>query len=171
VPNEASPYFTVPVDSRLVLRQAVTVPAGDDHVFFQRGRAMRWNEVNIYGTYCSLRLAVRRDIPQTINPDEFVVRKVSQERRFRLAHAPASGRIQVAALGRTSVAAIDTEDSGFTYEVLATVMSLQSSRQPDVSELACADWSTPQGVTPISVRRIRQALGDRIELQLARSTP
>jgi len=156
VPNEASPYFTVPVDSKVILRKSVTVPAGEETAFFQRGQAMPWNKVNQYGTYCSLKLAVRRDAPQTINPDELVVRKVTQENRFRVAYAPG-----------TKLATLDT-DSSFTYEVLSTVMQVQSARQPDIKEMACADWSTPQGITPISVRKMRQALGDWADLQIAK---
>jgi hypothetical protein len=169
VPNEASPYFTVPLDSKLVLRQALTVPAGEGSVYFQRGRVVRWSEVNVYGTYCSLKLSTKSSAPQTISPDELVVRRVSEERRFRLTRS--SPRVQVAALGRIPVASIDTDDSGFTYEVLATVMQLQSARQSDVTEMACADWSTPQGITPISVRKIRQTLGDWFDLRLAPVSP
>lgn len=168
VPNEASPYFTVPVDSTLSLRQMVTLPAGDNNIYFQRGRAMRWNEVNVYGAYCSLKLAVRRDVAQTVAPDDFAVREVSQERRFRLAQAPLPRRTQLAALGLAQASVLEDDDSDSTYEVLATVMHLQSSRQPDVSEMACADWSTPQGITPISVRKMRQTLGEWFDLQIHR---
>jgi hypothetical protein len=165
VPNEASPYFTVPVDSKLVLRQAVTAPAGEANIYFQRGRVARWNEVNIYGAYCVLKLAVKRDVPQTINPDEFIVRNVSQERRFYLGYAPLPPSIHVAALGARSIADIDTQGSD-GYEILATVMQLQSTRQPDVSQLACADWSIPQGLHPITVSKIRQTLGESSTLHI-----
>jgi hypothetical protein len=166
VPNEASPYFTVPDGSKLVLRQAVSVPARDQNIYFQRGQPMRWNRVNVYGTYCSLGTVGKRNAPQTINPDEFLIRKVSQERHFRLGYAPLLPRTQVAMLAVVP----DIDDSSAAYEVLVTVMHLQSSKQPDVSELVCADWNTPQGVIPISVRKIRHTLGDWAELQIARPT-
>jgi hypothetical protein len=169
-PDEYSPYFNVPVDSKIILRKAVTVPARDDSVYFQRGRVLRWQDVNVYGAYCSLKLADKRDASQTVNPDEFPVRRITQERRFRLGSSVSSG-IQVASADMLRLAAIDNEDSGFTYEVLATVMFLRSERQSNVSEVACADWSTPQGITPISVNKIRQVLGDWFELQLAPTAP
>ncbi|HKQ30924.1 MAG TPA: hypothetical protein VJS66_06545 [Burkholderiales bacterium] len=171
VPNEDSPYFEVPVDSKLVLRRQLTVPARADGVYFQRGQAMPWSAVNIYGTYCFLKLVTRRDGSQTIEPDEFAMRKVGQERRLYLGYLP-STRIQVAALGTDTMltARVDSQGSD-GYEILAAVLYLQSSRQPDVSQLACADWSIPQGHHPISVRKIRQTLGDWFDLQIAKPVP
>jgi len=157
VPNENSPYFEVPVDSRLVLRDALEVPAREDSAYFQRGRTVRWYDVNIYGTWCVLKLAAKRDAPQTIQADEFVVGKVWSERRYYLGAAPG---VRLAAMS------FDRDD-GETYEVMATVMRLHSPRQPEVVQLVCADWGLPQGGTYLTVHKIRRTLGDYLRLELA----
>jgi hypothetical protein len=153
VPNENSPYFDVPVDSRLLLRSALTVPAREGSAYFQNGRTMPWHEVSIYSTWCVLQLEARRETAQTIEPDAFIVRQVSNERRYHLA-------------ADTRVARDFDRDDGETYEVMATVMQLESPRQPQVRRLVCADWGLPQGGYYLTVAKIRRTLGDHISLEL-----
>lgn len=160
VPNENSPYLSVSPDSKFVLRKAVTVPARDDSIFFQYGRAMPWSTVNIYNPNCWLKLQTKRDAAQTIEPDTFVATRVRTEPRFRLGYAPG-----------TQLASVDNDNSDNTYEVLATVITLRSARQPDVSEMVCVDWQLPQGLHPITVRKMRAALSDWFDVMLAPSTP
>jgi hypothetical protein len=156
VPNENSPYFEVPVDTRLLLRGAIDVPARADSAYFQRGQTLPWYDVNIYGTWCVLKLAGKRDVPRTIQADEFAVRKVSSERRYYLGAAP----------GMRLVATDFDRDNGESYEVMATVMHLHSPRQPDVSQLVCADWGLPQGGSYLTIHKIRRTLGDFFRLEL-----
>ncbi len=165
MPNENSPFFNIPVDSKLVLRSRLSVQAGDDGVYFQDGKAMRWSDVNIYRAYCALRIE-NKQTPQTVTPDTFIVAKTYNERFFKQVRGVEP--VQVAATGRIWLGGVDLNDRGDGgYDVMAMVMELRSARQPQVSRLICAEWRVPQGSTYITVAKTRQVLGDYFSLELA----
>lgn len=164
VPNERSPYFQVPVDSKLILQRAITIEPTLKSAYFQRGRMIPWHQVNEYGAYCALILERKRDVEQTVKPGKFMVQKVSNENLFTIAKAGNRNLIPIAFKSRVA----DMRDSnGETYEVLATVMELRSDTQPEVRRLTCADWGIPQGMPFLTVETIRQSLGDFFSLKLA----
>jgi hypothetical protein len=150
VPNERSPWFFVPVGSRLVLHRSIDLEPGQDSAYLQGGRLLPWHQVNQYAPYCALAAGSRR-----VAADSFVVRSVSQRPLFTLAQALP-----------TRVARRDSGD-GMTYEVLATVMSIESERQPEVRALTCASWCLPQGRVCLTVEEIRRALGAYFTVELA----
>jgi hypothetical protein len=164
-PNEKSPYFEIPVDSTFVLQQPLTVPPRTDSVYFQSGQILAWYDVNEYSSYCVLRLNSKSETIRRVEPDRFVVRRVSTEFFFQLArrYAPVARAVRVASMGR--------DRDGESYQVAAMVMALVSARQPEVARLTCADWTLPQGSPAITVQKIRQALGPFFDLQLATRTP
>lgn len=157
VPNERSTRFEVPVDSKLVLHRSVEVAPGQRSAYLQQGKLLPWYHVNQYAPYCALALQAGRDVAQSVGPDEFVIRNVSQRFLFTVAQRQA----------RLARAAMDREGNGMTYEVVATVMDLYSGRQPEVRALTCAHWALPQGRSYLTVQDIRRALGDYFTLELA----
>ncbi len=152
--NENSPYFSVPVDSLLVLTRPVTIPAGTEHVFFQRNRLMHIRDVNRYLPYCEIQVSTARSSPQTVDPDEFVIFKVYQLNKFQLAQ------------GRFIHAGTRDDSPGNDFEVVATVMELYSERQPEVRRLLCAKHGLPQSMSFVTVRMIREQLAGYFELRL-----
>lgn len=157
VPNERSTLFEVPVDSRLVLHRSVEIAPGQRSAYLQQGKLLPWYHVNQYAPYCALAVQAGRDVAQSVGPDEFVVRNVSQRFLFTLA------------LGQPRLvhAAVDRDGNGMTYEVVATAMDLNSARQPEVRALTCAHWGLPQGRSYLTVQDIRRALGSYFTLELA----
>jgi hypothetical protein len=155
VPNERSSAFEVPVDSKLVLHRSLEVSPGQGSAYLQQGKLLPWYDVNQYSPYCALGLGARREVAQNVDPDEFVIRKVTQRFLFTLAAA------------RLVHAAVDLGGDGMTYEVVGTVMDVQSARQPEVRALTCANWGLPQGRSYLTVENIRQALGSYFTLELA----
>jgi hypothetical protein len=155
-PNERSPWFEVPVGSKLVLHRGVEAAAGQGSAYFQDGKLLRWYDVNQYAPYCALGLqAISWEAAQRVTADQFVVRNVSKRPFFTLA---AGWRLQPARR--------DSDSDGMTYEVLATVMELQSAQQPAVRALTCASWGLPQGRPYLTVEQIRRALGAYFTLEL-----
>ena len=165
-PNEDSPYYEVPVDSKLILHRDLTIPPKTTIVYLQRGQIfLKHYQVNRWGTYCELELSRKRDVPQTIEADEFAIYKVKQERVFG-----DGGFIQLASrgVGFGGVAQFGRDDGGRQdYEVVATRMALRSERQPDVHALICASWEPAQAMSYLTIREIRKTLGDIFTLQLA----
>jgi len=152
--NENSPYFYVPIDSTFELMQPVTIPAKTRRVFFQGGKLMTIHNVNEYLPYCELQVSIARGAPQTVNPDEFIVFKVYQSLRFQVGQAP------------LRLAATRDQDGVEAFQLVATVMELYSSRQPDVSRLVCAAWGLPQNMSFVSIGLIRELLADYFSLNL-----
>ena len=164
VPNERSPYFQVPIDSKLILNRTITIEPAQKTAYFQRGRTIPWHQVNKYGAYCALALERTRDVEQTVRPGEFVVHKVSDENLFTIAKAGERNLVPIA----FKLHVADMRDSnGMAYEVLATVMELRSDTQSEVRRLTCADWGIPQSTPFLTVEKIRQSLGDFFSLKLA----
>ena len=158
VPNERSPWFFVPVGSKLVLHRSIEIPSDQGAAYLQDGKLLPWYHVNQHAPYCALALPVTQAVPQRVSPDDFAVRRITQRSLFTLAAAQA-GALRHAA-------ARESDGDGMTYEVLATVMDIQSERQPEVRALTCASWCLPQGLTCLTVEDIRRALGAYFTLQL-----
>ncbi len=167
-PDEMSPEFMVPVGSTLVLNQPLQVPAWQDQVYFQDGQTMSWRGVNIYMPHCTLKLTTKKETPQTIQADTFVVKRSYTELFFMQVQAPAQpSGIQLAAAGWGATAPIDFEThDAMDYKVMAAVMELHSAAQPDAICMICADWGLPPERPHITVNKIRRALGAVMTLEL-----
>jgi hypothetical protein len=154
-PNENSPYFEIPVESKLVLHQTLTVRPYSRNVFFQNGRAMPFFDVNEFIDYCALTLYAQKQVPQTIKPDTFVVTKVYREYLYQLASAS------------VMLAQVMQNNDGETWHVLATQMELQAKNQPDVIRMTCAAWGLPQDISNVTLAGIRKSLGEIATLEVA----
>lgn len=154
-PNLDSPYFKPPTGSTLHIRQPVAVDAGRDRAYFQAGRRRAWHEVNEYRAYCALVLTDRADRERTIAPGRYRVEAVSLQHLFQLAGA------------RARASPVSRRDEGHDgYHVLALALKL-CGPDPRLEGLACARWGLPQGMPRVTVRVMREALGDRFALELA----
>ena len=165
VPNERSPYFEVPVDSKLILNQAITIEPAQKSAYFQRGRKIPWYDVDKFSAYCALALERARDAEQTVKPGEFQVHRVFNETLFKIAKSNPTGVTTVDF--KQQRAQNMRDDGGMTYEVLATVMELRSNTQPEVRRMTCANWIVPQSRLSLTVEIIRRSLGDFFSLKLA----
>lgn len=152
--DENSPFYLVPMGSRLVLNRAITVPANDAGVYIQNGEVARsfWNVKSHY-PYCALDLRKRLEMPQTVQPDEFTIVRVSQE--------------SVMTVRLPFVHVADTDQSnGASYEIYATLMTLRSERQPEVLRLTCAQWVYPPLQRHVTINEMRKTLGGLFTLRL-----
>ncbi|MDH3514774.1 MAG: hypothetical protein OEM83_07900 [Gammaproteobacteria bacterium] len=140
--DENSPFFVIPAGSRLVLHQAVTVPAFSAGAYLQGGSWIPWNQISRYHPYCKLELQQPMDSVQTVEPDEFVITRAREE--------------------------LETQEG---LEIRARVLELSSGRQPHVHLLSCAIWQSPSGGQPVSGRELRQALGGIFTLELPGRAP
>jgi hypothetical protein len=136
--DENSPYFVIPVGSRLVLHQSVTIPAFAAAIYLQGGQWLPWPQVSRYHPHCKFELREPKNAPQTITADEFVIARTGTETEIQEG-----------------------------LQIQARVLELQSARQPLVSRLSCAVWQTSATGQPVSGRELRQALGNLFTLELA----
>jgi hypothetical protein len=167
-PNENSTRFTVPVGSAFVLSSEILVPPRTDRLYFQDGDLPAWYDVNKNRPYCILQVNSAIDRVRIIEPDEFVVTSITAAHSFQLFEAQPRGPEQVAAATGAGRRIDDREaDRGDTREIFGSAMRLHSARQPDVTQLTCADWGLPQSGTHITVQKIRRALGGYFRLRVA----
>lgn len=168
-PDESSPWYRIPAGAELVLEKQLHIPAWQNRVYFQDGVAMDWRQVNIYRPHCALAVADKSETEQSISPDRFRVKTFRTERFFkqiRRQNRQLPPVLPAAFESRMASAAGWDRDGRMDYEVTAMVMDLESSRQPDVKAMTCADWGLPQDTMHITVKKMRRALGDVWRLEL-----
>ena len=78
--DENSPYYVVPVGTRLQLQQELRIPANELAVYIQNGRVVRNSEVQHYYPFCKFELRQMSATTRTVRPDEIMVTKSSQQR-------------------------------------------------------------------------------------------
>jgi hypothetical protein len=154
--DENSPYYVLPSDSRLLLKQELTIPAHSAGVVLQAGRVVSDKDINQYHPHCRLEVHDVRETTQAVAADEFLVRRAHQENR------------QVSGPGLMKA---DTRDLRKTrgspsFYIFRTILALESSRQPQVRWLTCQQWGEPAFGQHVTIREIRQTLGEVILLQL-----
>jgi hypothetical protein len=151
VGDEQSPFFTPPAGSRLLLKQALTIPAEMVGVFIQGGRAVGNRDVDQYYPHCRLEVRERLDTAQTVEPDEFLVQRVRRD---------------IEVVSNTPAAPLRRVSHGPSFFVYRTLLDLKSARQPQVRILICQYWGHPALDNHLSIHDIRRALGELMVLQL-----
>lgn len=171
VTNPASPYYQIPVGSRLVLKQSVQIPANTAHVFIQGGRVLpprAFNPVNQYYPNCKLEVGQVKPVSQTIAPDMFVVTRVTQN----WYETRRAGSVLYASLDRGLYAGVylgvgEGDDGGPAMQNYVTSLYVHSDTQPQVYRLDCQEWQNPAEAEFLTLAQIRQALGKVMTVELA----
>ncbi|MFQ5936864.1 MAG: hypothetical protein ACE5LB_10695 [Acidiferrobacterales bacterium] len=151
--GEDSPNFQIPAGSKLVLHQDLAIPAPVGATYLQHGRAGAFHEINEFVPYCLLEQRPSEGTTKTVRAGEFVIATVRQEFRFA-----GAGARQLVAAGQ----------SFQPTHVVATVLELRSDSAPHSLYLSCAHWGMPQSMSHLTLRDIRDALGDVASLELER---
>jgi hypothetical protein len=165
--DEGSPYYVIPTGTRVVLKQALTIPPEQVGVYIQNGKVLPWPEVNAYYAHCKFELRDRKDTEQNVNPDEFIVTRVVQD----VVHMVNWGRWQTA--GVSMGIRVGDMDGGASVRTYATYIYLGSDRQPRVFRLGCGHWAYPgtRYAEHLSIAQMRKALGDLVTLELPAKGP
>lgn len=158
--DENSPYYLVPVGSKLILNQELTIPVGKAGIYIQNGKALPNANYRQYYSHCRFELLTVSETTQSVKPDEFIIHKVTRERGF-MGH---TNRIQLA--GLNLIAGMGDKDSGRDDEFHGTLMYLRSERQPDVYRIYCGEWGELFHVRLMSIRDIRKQLDKIFTLEL-----
>ena len=136
------------------LNQSLTIAPEQVGAYLQNGRIVSANEVQVYQPHCKLELRTRAAESQQVQPDQFVVTRVSRAVYYHSVQAPSPRAV-----------ARKVSD-GPSFEVYTTQIDLGSERQPAVSRLLCAHWEVPPPYgRHITVGEIQRALGDLMTLQ------
>jgi len=156
-----SPYYLIPVGSRLVLNQPIEIAPTSATVRLQFGKIVsRWDSQD-FEPLCVFESRIVGEAAQIIEPDSFEIIRVRRD--YNSQSAQAEPRAQ---LIRTFAG-----DGGGSRQYYKTELFLRSAKQPQILAMTCQHaWepgSSGLDLRPLSVDEIRQALGAYFTLQLA----
>lgn len=155
-----TPYYRFPAGSRLVLNQALEIPANWASVRIQNGRVVPFGHVQEQLPHCIFEIDTVRETPQRVEPDSFGIVKVVRS----------ESTLAVASSGFFfSVGNASSDFGGPAQMFYKTIFTLHSARQPGVLRMTCQSDQYAAGVgipRHLTVSEIRQALGDLFTLEL-----
>lgn len=145
--------YSVPVGSKLILNKEITIPANLARRYFQNGKPMLKNDVNMYYPHCSILMNTLMDYERVIKPTIFEIYKVVDDQEY------AQRRTYVAGSPFGNI-------DGPTIIGYASYYYLRSTEEPDVRSLECAQWNDPVSVRYLSINEIKNALGEYFSVQI-----
>ena len=155
-PSENSPYYAIPVGTRLILNQPLTISAEKASVYIQRGKIVPYHRRDTYYANCKFEVNTVKQVSQTIEPDEFVVHRVSQYIEVSRFFAPG-----------TLLAQSGGDQGDVMSKLYSRLIYLRSSKQPDVLRIACGRWDDSPVSNHLTIQEIRNALGDLFTVRLS----
>jgi hypothetical protein len=157
--NEESPYYQVPVGSILHIRRTIEIPPGRTRVYLQLGRVTEAR--NLLDANCNIEVRRLDNLAaQHVTPGDYRVVEVERTEEEIAIRGP----LQLAALGIQMA----DQDNGGTPWVYPGYRLWLSGPDPNVMRLSCRGaYASPDRALPPSIRDIRAALGEGIELELA----
>jgi hypothetical protein len=155
-----SPYYLIPVGSRLVLNKPIEIAPTSATVRLQFGKIVsRWDSQD-FEPLCVFESRIVGEKAQVIEPDSFEIIRVRRDYNPLSAQAEPHAR-PVGSFGGNGGAR-------FYYK---TELFLRSDKQPQILVMTCQHaWETGSSgldLRPLTVEEIRQALGTYFTLQLA----
>lgn len=155
--DTSSPYYRLPVGSKVVLKQDLVVAPGRTRLFLQQGQTMMLGDFDRYLANCNFEISALSEEPQTIQSQHFSVSKVD-ELMVEVVERDSQQRFLKVAM----------DDSGTPMVTRGYHFWLRSAQQADVIRLSCRGaFAEMWAAQPPTLEEIRQAVGDLIELQLA----
>jgi len=156
-----SPYYLIPVGSRLVLNRPIEIAPTSATVRLQFGKIVsRWDSQD-FEPLCVFESRIVGETAQIVEPDSFEIVRVRRDYNSQSA--------QVAPRARMVRAFAD--DGGGSRQYYKTELFLHSAKQPQILAMTCQHaWepgSSGLDLRPLTIEEIRQALGAYFTLQLA----
>jgi hypothetical protein len=161
VKDEESPLSRIVPGSRIVLHEALTVPAGHARVFLQDGKVRAKTRLRRYYPHCNFEIEQVSDGTLQIIPDTFTVTAIRSD-EVEFVSRPRRGPIVPAALTLAN-------GDGDAVILLNRLVEhrLHSAAQPQVMRLTCySGFDEGWSVAYPSVRQIRQTLGEIATVEL-----
>lgn len=150
-------YLEISTDSRVILTRALNVTPGEAGVYLQNGQVTSGNQLDRYHPNCRLQLRQISETVQTIEAGAFQVIKVSHIEELVAAEV-----IKLAAVGIFSM-------FGDSYmENYVTILKLRAVERSQTVKLLCQHWEDATDANHLTLKQIRDALGDIMEIQISK---
>ena len=157
-----SPYFEVPIGSRLVLNQALEIAPTSATLRFQFGKIVSRFDSQDFEPACVFESNIVAQTAQRIEPDTFDIIRVRRGNSSVSAHAPS----------RAGLMMVSTRfiGDGGSRQFYKTEFFLRSKKQPQILAMTCQHareaGSTAAELRPLTVAEIQQALGGYVTLSV-----
>lgn len=155
----SSPYYRIPVGSRLILKQPLTISANTARVYIQYGKVITQKENDQYYAHCWFLSRKVLNTAQTINPTTFFVtntQKYEDDVLLKSSNLFASLRINAGMSHGGSLTAME----------YSTELTITSDSAPDIFKFVCNRWEDPVDAWHLTVSQIQETLGEIAEIQL-----
>ncbi len=157
--SEDSPYYDIPAGSILVLNETITIPAERTSVYLQNGKILHYSMVDPYYPHCQFDVRTIKDTSQIVSRDKFIIYKVGH-----WTSAIDNG------IKRVGLRILSSGGNGLSPQTYATILYLQSDRQPDVLTMTCQHWEDPVDAEFLTIKQIRRTLGSVFTLELLKES-
>lgn len=159
-----SSYFQIPVGSKIVLKQALTIPSNAARVYIQYGKVVTPKQKDNFYAHCWFLSWYVRNSPQIIKPDTFTI-TYSQKRVDVVSR---NANYMLAMNGSGIGIADDGAPTALDY---STVMHIHSDKQPAIRRFGCAYWERPYDAQHLTVAQMQKALGNIAKLEIRTAQP
>lgn len=156
-----SPYFEIPVGSRLVLNQPIEIAPTSATLRFQFGKIVSRFDSQDFEPACIFESNIVGEKAQRIEPDTFDIIRVRRGNSSVASYSAPSGLVLVSArfIG-----------DGGSRQFYKTEFFLRSQKQPQILVMTCQHareaGATAAESRPLTVAEIQQALGDYFTLNV-----
>ena len=161
----------LPIGSTLQLTQTIIIPADRTFMYIANGEVKKlknYNTVDTYQPYCTIHLHKQSSQTRKIKPGDFEVTKIVEWARdfgYIFNNKNKFAKRGHAGFIKTSM----NNDSAVPSIVMyATILSLHSTKQPEVEELVCGYWDEPWKDEFLTLKEIESALGRLIVIKPAK---
>lgn len=155
-PDPEASYYVLPkAGSRVEVGETLSASSGT-RVSLQHGRVLAARDLVTWQPYCQFHVLRAREQlhePLVMEPDTFIV-----TRAYRQKDVVGLESVQYAFLEEGST------DNSPSQRMMSTYLELSSDLQPDVFRLVCQVWDDPYFYNHLSIRDIRESLGDLVRL-------
>jgi len=154
-----SPYYRIPVGSRVEVKKVLTIPANRARVYLQFGKSIQPGEVDQYSAHCWFLSWEVLNKNQTINPDTFIVTHVQEFED----HVLRQGTMLLASSRKVHFWGVDGGSTAIEY---STEFTIHSDEQQNIRKLVCNHWEDPSDARHLTLTDIRMALNEIAEIHL-----
>jgi len=152
--DQDSYFYSVPVGSKLHLKQEIIIKANLGRTYFQYGKAVKKKDLNLYYPHCSITINTLSEGDTIIKPATFEIYKVVDDEQYTQRH-----------IMYASIASFDG-DGGSDIVGYVSHYYLRSDSEPDVRTLECLQWNSRKDVEYLSINEVRNVLGNIFDLEL-----
>lgn len=154
----SSPYYQIPAESQLILKQPVAITPNKGRVYIQYGKIVTSMKPDKYFPHCWFVAWTISSIETVIKPDKFSVIKSKTYENY----VDRQNSLMFASRAHP----LGVSDSLMAIESF-TELTIHSEAQANIRQFICNQWNNPTDAQHLTVAEINQTLGDIAELKPA----